>query len=127
MVRPRKTPLVRSIGFNNPSDLSISELGALSIASTNDLPGFLAAIGWNQGAFGIFTLSLSPDNQRVLNGNLNLVGSLFTLVDNLVSELGSAAQDADTLVANLTSGSGKPYLCLVALVSQFGFLLSDGH
>jgi len=77
MVRPRKTPLVRSIGFNNPSDLSISELGALSIASTNDLPGFLAAIGWNQGAFGIFTLSLSTDNQRVLNGNLNLVGSLF--------------------------------------------------
>ena len=77
MVRTRKTPLIRSIGFNNPSDLTIPELRAISIQSSNDLPAFLTNVGWNQGAYGVFTLTLSPDNQRVLNGSFNLIGSLF--------------------------------------------------
>ena len=77
MVRPRKTPLIRSTGFDNPSDLTLAELRALSLNAVNDLPGFLAGVGWNLGAYGAFTLSLSPDNQRVLNGAFNLIGSLF--------------------------------------------------
>jgi len=47
MVRPRKTPLIRSIGFDNPSDLTLAELRALSLNAVNDLPGFLAGVGWN--------------------------------------------------------------------------------
>ena len=77
MGRHRKTPLIRSGGFSNPTDLSLIELRAISISSTNDIPNFLRVVNWNRGAYGVISLNLSPDNLRVSSGSFNLVGSLF--------------------------------------------------
>ena len=73
----RKAPVIRSDDFSNPSDLSISELRAISIDAISDLPFLLQQVNWNKGAYSVFCLVLSPDNQRVLNGSVNLIGSLF--------------------------------------------------
>ena len=66
MVRHLKTPLIRSGGFSNPSDLTIDEL-----------PNFLRVVNWNRGAYGVIALNLSLDNQRIASGSFNLVGTLF--------------------------------------------------
>ena len=44
MGRPRKIQVIRSDDFSNPSELTVSELRALSISSANDIPNFLSCV-----------------------------------------------------------------------------------
>jgi len=81
--RGKKTPappplssVITGDGFDNPDDLSRQELQALSITSLPDLPSLLTRSGWTAGAMGAVSLTLSPDNSRVLHGSFSMVGEL---------------------------------------------------
>ena len=93
--RPTSVPSIRSpSGFDDPINLSLEDIKSLSITNPDDIDDILLPrAAWNGGALGVFCLSLTPDNERILNASMLLQGSLLEAKTLNVTSLWANTED----------------------------------